>query len=96
MKEVYGPTKCGTSLLLSADIKTLLKDKEIILARWDEHFVGVLKRPSSINGESIKRFPRGPTDEIMDYFPTKEETKKAISLLSSGKPPRSGHSFRDI
>ena len=89
LKEVYGPTRSGTSPLLSADGKTLLTDKESILARWAEHFDGVLNRPSSINNEAIERLPQVPTDETMDNIPSEEEIKKAISLLSSGKSPGS-------
>ena len=57
LKEVYGPTGGGNSPILSADGKTLLADKESILARWAEHFNGVLNRPSSINDEAIQRLP---------------------------------------
>ena len=89
LKEVYGPTRSGTSPLLSADGKTLLTDKESILARWAEHFDGVLNRPSSINDEAIERLPQVPIDKTMDDIPSEEEIKKAISLLSSGKSPGS-------
>ena len=89
LKQVYGPTRSGTSPLLSADGKTLLTDKESILARWAEHFDGVLNRPSSINDEAIERLPQVPTDKTMDDVPTEDEIKKAISLLSSGKSPGS-------
>ena len=87
LKEVYGPTRSGTSPLLSADGKNLLTDKESILARWAEHFDGVLNRPSSINDEAIQRLPQVPTDTTMDEIPSQDEIKKAISLLSSGKAP---------
>ena len=87
IKEVYGPTRSGTSPLLSADGNTLLTDKESILARWAEHFAGVLNRPSSINDEAIQRLPQVPTDTTMDEIPSQEEIKKAINLLSSGKAP---------
>ena len=78
LKELYGPTKSGTSPLLSVDGKTLLTDKERVLARWAEHFDGVLNSPSSINDEAIERLPQVPTDEEMDDAPTEDEIKKAI------------------
>ena len=87
LKEVYGPTRSGTSPLLSADGNTLLTDKESILARWAEHFDGVLNRPSSINDEAIQRLPQIPTDMTMDNIPTDDEIKKAINLLICGKAP---------
>ena len=89
LKEVYGPTRSGTSPLLSADGNTLITDKESILARWAEHFDGVLNRPSSINDEAIQRLPQIPTDMTMDDIPSEDEIKKAINLLSSGKAPGS-------
>ena len=49
LKTVYGPQSSETTPLLSADEISLLTDKEAILKRWDEHFDGVLNRPSSIN-----------------------------------------------
>ena len=42
LKQVYGPPHSGTSPLLNADGTTLLTEKDIILARWDEHFSIVL------------------------------------------------------
>ena len=97
LKEVYGPTRSGTSPLHSADGRTLLTDKESILARWAEHFDSVLNRPSSINDEAIERLPQVPIDETMDDVPIKEEIKKAINLLSSGKVPWTRRSsYRDL
>ena len=76
----------GTTPLLSADGTSLLTDKEAILRRWTEHFVGVLNWPSSINDEAINRLPQVECNPLLDEFPTFSETVKAI-LLSSGKAP---------
>ena len=89
LKTVYGPQSSGTTPLLSADGTSLLTDKEAILKRWAEHFDGVLKRPSSINDEAIKRLPLVECNPLLDGLPTVTETVKAIKLLSSGKAPGS-------
>ena len=53
LKTIYGVTT-----LLSADVSTLLTDKEAILKRWAEHFDSVLNRPPSINEDAIDRLPQ--------------------------------------
>ena len=99
LKTVYGPQSSGITPLLSADGTSLLTDKEAILKRWAEHFVGVLNRrwaehfvgvlnrPSSINDEAINRLPQVECNPLLDELPTVSETVKAIKLLSSGKAP---------
>lgn len=89
LKEIYGPTPCGSSPLLSADGSTLFTDKDKILGRWAEHFKSVLNRPSTINDEAIDRLPQITVNEEMDELPTLEEIEKAIRLLSTGKAPGS-------
>ena len=58
LKTVHGPLSSGTTPLLSADVTSLLTDKEVILKRWAEHFDVVLNRPSSINDEAANRLPQ--------------------------------------
>ena len=53
LKEVYGPTSAGSSLLLSADRTKLISGKNKTLERCAEHFDGVLNRPSFINDKAI-------------------------------------------
>ena len=89
LKTIYGPQSSGTTPLLSADGTSLLTDKEAILKRWAEHFVGVINRPSSINDEAINRLPRVVCNSLLDELPTVSERVKAIKLLSSGKAPGS-------
>ena len=89
LKEVHGTTTLGSSPLLSADGSTLITDKEKILERWDEHFNGVLNRPSTINDEATGRLPQIPIDETLEAVPSLEETLKGIRQLSSGKAPGS-------
>ena len=88
-KTVYGLQSSGTTPLLSADGTSLLTDKEAVLNRWTEHFVGVLNRPSSITDEAINRLTQVECNPLLDEFLTVSETVKAIQLLSSGKAPGS-------
>jgi hypothetical protein len=89
LKTIYGPTKSGSSPLLSADGNTLITDKEEILKRWAEHFDSVLNRPSSIDAEAIARLPQVPTNASLSDSPSSTEVEKAIKNLSSGKAPGS-------
>ena len=84
-RTIFGQTSSGSSPLLSADGKTLIKEK--ILERWAEHFNGVLNRPSAINDEAIARLPQVPTNNSLDDFPNGIEIAKAIRGLASGKAP---------
>ena len=86
-KNIWSP-ELRNHPLLSADGTSLLTDKEAILKRWAEHFVGVLNR-SSINDEAINRLPQVECNPLLDELPTVSETVKAIKLLSSGKAPGS-------
>ncbi|KAI8781716.1 cytochrome P450 2D20 [Biomphalaria glabrata] len=63
IKEIYGPTKSGSSPLLNADGTILLTDKEEILKRWAEHFEKVLNTPSIINEAAIDRLQQVPINE---------------------------------
>ena len=87
LKAIYGPTSPGTSLILSADGKTLPTDRSQIVYRWAEHFDIVLNRPSTINDAAIDRLPQIETNMELDEPPTLQETSKAINQLSSGKAP---------
>ena len=87
LKAIHGPTKSGSSPLLSADGNTLITDKEKILGRWAENFDSVLNRPSSINADAIARLPQVPTNDSLADPPTITEVEKAIKRLSSGKAP---------
>ena len=87
LKTIYGPKSSGATPLLSADVSTLLTDKDAILKRWAEHFNSVLNRPSSVNDNAINRLPQIECNVLLDEFPTVTETRKAIQHLSSGKAP---------
>ena len=69
------------------DGTTLITDKPAILNRWAEHFSAVLNRPADINAEAIARLPQVETNTDLDRAPRKEEVKKAIKQLSTGKTP---------
>ena len=89
LKEVYGPTSSGQSLVVSVDGNALIIDKKKTVGRWAEHFGSVLNRPSATNDEAITCLPQVPTNEALDDTPTLPETQKAIRLLSVGKVPGS-------
>ena len=69
------------------DGTTLITDKPAILNRWAEHFSAVLNSPADINAEAIARLPQVETNTDLDRAPSKEEVKKAIKQLSTGKTP---------
>ena len=87
IKAVYGPTSPSSFPLLSSDGTTLLTDRETILLRWSEHFSSILNQPSSINDIAINRLPQIPINDALDETPTLDETRRAISQISSGKAP---------
>ena len=87
LKEVYGPTTSGSSLLLSADGSTLITDKEKILERLAEHFDNILNHLPTISDEAINWLPQVPFDEMLVAVPTFEEIWKVIHQLTSGKAP---------
>nr|VZI34521.1 unnamed protein product [Spirometra erinaceieuropaei] len=66
IKAGYGPTAKGTAPLLSANGTTLLTMETQILKRWDEHFRGVLNRPSTIFDTAIARLPQMETNADFD------------------------------
>ena len=54
LKTIYGPKSSrATTTSLSADVSTLLTDKDVIFEKWAEHFNSVLNRPSSNNDDAI-------------------------------------------
>ncbi|VDN14606.1 unnamed protein product [Dibothriocephalus latus] len=63
--------------------------KAEILKRWDEHFQGVLNRPSIISDAAIDRLPQVEINVDLDLPPTLQETIKAVQQLSRGKAPGS-------
>ena len=89
LKKVYGPTGAGSSPFLRADGTKFTSEKNKILERWDEHFDGVLNRPSSINGKVIEQLSQVPVNESLDVTPTLGEVPIAIRQLSTGKAPGS-------
>lgn len=79
----------GTSPLLSADGTTLVTEKDKILSRLAEHCSAVHNQPSYINEEAVVRLLQVEINQPLAVPPSIEETRKAISLLSSGKAPGS-------
>ena len=47
----------------------------------------MLNRPSSINEDSIDRFPQIECNVLFDELPSVMETRKCVQQLSSGKAP---------
>lgn len=87
IKAIYGPSASGTAPLLSADGTTIIKDKEGIIARWEEHFSQLLNRPSNVDQAALEQIPQKPTQEGLDLPPTEDEVKTAIKQMNCGKAP---------
>ena len=60
LKEIYGPTQCGTNPVLSADSEQLYTSPEDILRRWKDHFQTLLNQPSCPDDEAIDRIKSRP------------------------------------
>ena len=85
IKTIYGPSASGTAPLLSADGTTIIKDKEGISARWEEHFSQLLNRPSTVDQAALEQIPQKPTHEDLDLPPTEDEVRAAIKQMNCGK-----------
>ena len=75
------------SPLLSADGTIIIKDKEGISARWEEHFSQLLNRPSTVDQAALEQIPQKPTHEDLDLPPTEDEVRAAIKQMNCGKAP---------
>ena len=58
-----------------------------LLKRWEEHFICILNRLSTVNGSAINILPQIECNILLDNFPTVSETRKIILHMSSGKSP---------
>lgn len=70
---------------MSADGRTLIKDQEGLLERWNEYFSSLLNRPSAVDRAALNLIPQRPLREDLDNPPTLEEIMRAIRRTSSGK-----------
>ncbi|KAI8515959.1 hypothetical protein Bbelb_067720 [Branchiostoma belcheri] len=84
-KAIYGPQSGKTAPLMSADGQTVIKDKEGISARWEEHFTNLLNRPSPVDEAALQQVPQRTIQENLDIPPTEEEVKTAIRQMNNGK-----------
>ncbi len=85
LKTVYGPSRSGSSPLLSSDGKTLIKDQGGLQNRWREHFCNLLNRPSLVNQEALSQVPQQPIQTALDQPPSMDEIIKAIHKTNSGR-----------
>ena len=85
LKTVFGPSKSGSSPLLSADGTTLIKDKAAIRERWKEHFSQLLNRPSSVDPTVLHQIPRRAVIEELDDCPSLHEVRNASKQMTNGK-----------
>ena len=85
LKTIYGPSKSGTTPLLSSDGVTLIKDKQGINDRWKDHFSQLLNLPSSVDQAALDLIPQNPTLNHLDDPPSFEEIQKATKQMSAGK-----------
>ena len=87
LKAIYGPSGKGTAPLASADGSAIIKDKEGIAARWQEHFSQLLNQPSTVDQEALQQIRQQPTQEDLDLPPSEEEVRTAIKQMNCGKTP---------
>ncbi|BHF64043.1 hypothetical protein SprV_0200704100 [Sparganum proliferum] len=78
IKAVHGPTTKATAPLLSADGRTLLTKKKLILQRWAEHFRSVLNHFSTISNTAIACVPQAETDADLDLPSTIHKTVRVV------------------
>ena len=84
---MFGPSKSGSSPLLSIDGTIFIKDKAAIRERWKEHFSQLLNRPSSVEPIVLDHIPQRALIEDIDDPPSLDEVRKAIKQMSNGKAP---------
>ena len=84
---VFGPSKSGSSPLLSAEGTIFIKDKAAIRERWKEHFSQLLNRPSSVDPTVLDPISQRALIEDRDDPPSLDEVRKAIKHMSNGKAP---------
>lgn len=86
IKEFYGPTQkheCPVK-----DKKgSLLKGREEIQGRWNEHFAELLNQSRPVTATALDALPQYPVLEELDQPPTMEELKKALTCMANGKAP---------
>ena len=85
LKAVYGPSKPGSTPLLSADGSMLTKDQEGLRNRWAEHFSTLLNKPSTVDPIALEQVPQQPTLNDLDLPPSMDELSKAIKQTNSGR-----------
>ena len=85
LKTVYGPSRSGSTPLLSSDGSTLIKDLEGLRNRWAEHFSTLLNRPSTVSASALDELPQQPILEELDQPPSLAEIEKAIKQMNSDR-----------
>ncbi|CAH1250247.1 Hypp8829 [Branchiostoma lanceolatum] len=86
-KEVFGPRRGGTNILLSADGITTLTEDQAILKRWKEHFQVLLNRPSTAADDLLRKVPQHPVRHWMSLPPSYTEFQKALKRMKAWKAP---------
>ena len=84
---IFGPTQSKTSPIDSKDGSKTLTEEPEILARWAEHFKGVLNQESNVDWDVLKSLPEQPLKEELSIVPSLSEVLKAIKQLSMNKAP---------
>ena len=59
------PAKPSITPLLSAD-GALLKEKNAIIERWEEHFCSLLNRLSNVSRDTLDQIPQSPMIDSLD------------------------------
>ena len=85
LKTLFGPSKSGSSPLLSAGGTTPIKDKAAIRERWKDHFSQLLTRQSSVDPTVLDQIPQRAVIEELDDCPSSYEVRHAIKQMTNGK-----------
>ncbi len=85
LKVLYGPRKRAIVPVRSADGSTLFKDRHEILARWANHFEGLLNHTNPADPHILDNLPDLPPTKHLDTPPLYSELRKAIAGLKNNK-----------
>jgi len=87
LREVYGPSRRGTTQLLSCDGHSVLQEKSQILDRFAEHFHQLLNVHDNTDITVLNCLQQRPAVSSLDETPDLQEVSTAIDCTSEGRAP---------
>ena len=84
LRGVYGPSRFSLHPVRSID-GVLIKNKELILARWDEYLQSLLNRVHTTDPGFVDDLPTLPVIIKLDEPPSFDKVEKAIRSLKDNK-----------